>query len=126
MASYDTARPNFDYVCARQLKRNEGTLFIPVVPMVSRMLGEPRVIRNVRLEVRIALHAGLYPMIASMARRPEEVVPPRLLVSFGEFMLDLRREQAKAMVKDFPSYMISGGRRLRVRGVVTDEIQDTD
>ncbi|MDK2384710.1 MAG: hypothetical protein QI199_07895, partial [Candidatus Korarchaeota archaeon] len=123
VASYDTGRPNFDYVSAKQLKRNEGTLLVPVAWMIRKMLEEPHVIRNVRLEVRIALKAGLYPVIASMARDIREVVPPRLLASFGEFILDLKRDQAKSMVKDFPSYLISEERRLRTKGVALDEVQ---
>jgi len=123
VASYDTGRPNFDYVSAKLLKRNEGTLLVPVAWMIRKMLEEPHVIRNVRLEVRIALKAGLYPVIASMARDVREIVPPRLLVSFGEFILDLRRDQAKSMVKDFPSYLISEERKLRTKGVALDEVQ---
>ncbi len=122
VASYDTPRPNFDYVCAKQLKRNEGTLLIPVSWMVREMFERPHIIRNVRLEVGIALKAGLYPVIASMARDTREIVPPRLLVSFGEFVLDLSREQAKSMVKDFPSYLISEERRIRTKGVALDEV----
>ncbi len=125
IASYDTSRPNFDYVCARQLKRNEGTLLVPVAWMIRKMLKDPHVIRNVRLEVRIALKAGLYPVIASMARNTREVVPPRLLISFGEFILDLKRDQAKSMVKDFPSYLISEERRIRTKGVALGEVQDS-
>lgn len=119
VASYDTKRPNFDLVCARQLKRNEGALLIPVSLMSRRMFQDPHIIRNVGLEVRIALKAGVYPILASMASIPREIVPPRLLISFGEFILDLGRSQAKAMVKDFPSYLISEERKLKLKGVLS-------
>ncbi len=118
IATYDKVRPSFDYICAKQLKRNEGSLIIPVRPLLSYVIRNPQILRSVRLELKIAIKAGVYPIIASFASNVNEVVPPRVLTSFGEFFFDLKRGQAKMYVKDFPKYLISQDRRLKLRGVV--------
>ncbi len=118
ITTYDRERPSFDYVCARQLKRNEGSLIIPIRRLIDHMRANPRVLWSVKTELRIAIKAGIYPIIASFASSLNEIVPPRLLISFGEFFFDLNRNQAKMYVKDFPKYLISQERRLKLRGVV--------
>ncbi len=118
IATYDRARPNFDYICAKQLKRNEGSLIIPARRLMEYMRTNPQVIRSVKIELEIAIKAGVYPIIASFASNLNEIVPPRLLTSFGEFFFDLDRNQAKMYVKDFPKYLVSQERKLKLRGVV--------
>jgi len=122
LAACDSGRPNFDYVCARQLKRNEGALIIPVSHLMRTARRDPRVLRNVRLELEIAMKAGVYPVIASFASRAAEVAPPRLLISFAEFFFDLSRSQAKMFVKDFPAYLTSPDRRIKLRGAASCEV----
>ena len=122
MATYDSDRPNFDYVCARQLKRNEGALIIPVRHFLDRMKEDPHVLRSVRLELKIALKAGVYPIIASFASNSKEIVPPRLLISLGEFFFDMKRGQAKMAIKEFPHYLISPERKLKLKGVGIHEV----
>lgn len=117
IVSYNSRKPKFDYVCAKQLKRNEGALLIPVKRIISNMRNHPQILRNVELEVKIALKAGIYPIIASFATSPYEIVPPRLLVSFGEFFLGMTRYQAKLSLKDFPMYMLSSERIAKIKGV---------
>ncbi len=117
ITTYDKARPSFDYVCAKQLKRNEGSLIIPIRPLLSYVTYNPQILRSVRLELKIAIKAGVYPIIASFASNINEIVPPRALMSFGEFFFDLSRGQAKMYVKDFPKYLISRDRKLKLRGV---------
>lgn len=117
IASYNSRKPKFDYVCAKQLKRNEGALLIPVKRIISNMRDHPQILRNIELEVKIALKAGIYPIIASFATSPYEIVPPRLLVSFGEFFLGMTRYQAKLSLKDFPMYMLSSERIAKIKGV---------
>ena len=122
IVSYNSRKPKFDYVCAKQLKRNEGALLIPVKRIISNMRNHPQILRNVELEVKIALKAGIYPIIASFATSPYEIVPPRLLVSFGEFFLGMTRYQAKLSLKDFPMYMLSSERIAKIKGWANHEI----
>jgi len=117
MVSYNSRRPKFDYVCAKQLKRNEGALLIPVKRIILNMRERPQIISNIELEVKIALRAGIYPVIASFATSTYEIVPPRLLISFGEFFLGMTRYQAKLSLKDFPIYMLSSERIAKIKGV---------
>ncbi len=117
IVSYNSRKPKFDYVCAKQLKRNEGALLIPVKRIISNMRDHPQILRNIELEVKIALKTGIYPVIASFATSPYEIVPPRLLVSFGEFFLGMTRYQAKLSLKDFPIYMLSSERIAKIKGV---------
>ncbi len=117
VVSYNSRKPKFDYVCAKQLKRNEGALLIPVKRIILNMRDHPQILRNIELEVKIALKAGIYPIIASFATSPYEIVPPRLLVSFGEFFLGMTRYQAKLSLKDFPMYMLNPERIAKIKGV---------
>ncbi len=118
ITTYDKRRPNFDYICAKQLKRNEGSLIIPVRQLMSYIKTNPQVLRSVKIELEIAIKTGIYPIIASFASDLNEIVPPRILISFGEFFFDLDRNQAKMYVKDFPKYLVSQERKLKLRGVV--------
>jgi len=116
MATYDSDRPRVDYISLKQLKRNEGALIIPLTHLVREISGNSLSLRSVGLELRMAMRAGVYPIICSLASEPREQVPPRLMISFVEFFFDLRREEAKRMVKDFPIYMISKERKLKLKG----------
>lgn len=125
MATYDSDRPRVDYVSLKQLKRNEGALVIPLTYLVRAINSNPRGLRSVNLELKMAIRYGVYPLICSFASVTHEQVPPRLMISFAEFFFDLRREEAKRMVKDFPAYMLSKERKLKLRGRETPEVQGT-
>ena len=126
MATYDSERPRVDYVSLKQLKRNEGALVIPLTYLIRAINVNPRGLRSVNLELRMAIRSGVYPLICSFATATHEQVPPRLMTSFAEFFFDLEREEAKRMVKDFPAYMLSRERRLRLKGREVPEVQGTD
>lgn len=126
IATYDSERPRIDYVSLRQLKRNEGALVIPLSYLIRRMSERAQVLRSVYLELRMAIRIGVYPILCSFASEERELVPPRLMISFSEFFFDLRREESKRFVKDFPTYMISKERKLKLKGRSEVEIQDTD
>lgn len=126
VATYDSERPRIDYVCMRQLKRNEGALIIPLAHLVKAIESGSLSLRSVEIELKLARRGGVYPVICSFASSLEEQVPPRMMMSFAEFFFDLAREEARRMVKDFPVYMISKERKLKLRGRVPFEVQGTD
>jgi len=126
IATYDSERPRIDYVSLRQLKKNEGALVIPLSYLIRRMSERAQVLRSVYLELRMAIRIGVYPILCSFASEERELVPPRLMISFSEFFFDLRREESKRFVKDFPTYMISKERKLKLKGRSEVEIQGTD
>lgn len=126
IATYDSDRPRVDYISLKQLKRNEGALIIPLTHLVRTIHVNPQVLRSVSLELRMAIKSGIYPLICSFASEVHEQVPPRLMISFAEFFFDLKREEAKRMVKDFPEYMLSRERKLRLKGREVSEVQSAD
>lgn len=126
IATYDSEKPRIDYVCMKQLKRNEGALVIPLSCLIKTIEGGSLSLKSVRTELKLARRAGVYPVICSFASGVEEQVPPRLMIAFAEFFFDLNKEEAKKMVKDFPNYIVSGERKLKLRGRVPLEVQDTD
>ncbi|MEM0018191.1 MAG: hypothetical protein QXR35_02900 [Candidatus Korarchaeum sp.] len=126
MATYDSDKPRVDYTSLKQLKRNEGALIIPLTYLVRAIDANPRILRSVSLELKMAIRSGVYPLICSFASYVGEQVPPRLMISFAEFFFDLKREEAKRMVKDFPEYMLSKERKLKLKGREVSEVQSTD
>ncbi|MCC6028781.1 MAG: hypothetical protein LM591_01360 [Candidatus Korarchaeum sp.] len=126
IATYDSERPRIDYVSLKQLKRNEGALVIPLSYLIRKMCERAQVIRSVYLELKMAMRIGVYPILCSFASEERELVPPRLMISFSEFFFDLRREESKRFVKDFPMYMLSEERKLKLKGRGEFEVQSTD
>lgn len=126
IVTYDSEKPKLDYIGLKQLKRNEGALVIPLKYLMAAINSNPLVLSSVDLELRIAIKSGVYPIICSFASEESEQVPPRLMMSFAEFFLDLKREEAKRMVKDFPKYMLSKERKLKLRGREIPEVQSAD
>jgi len=116
IATYDSERPRIDYVSLKQLKRNEGALVIPISYLIRRMVERAQVMRSVYLELKMAMRIGVYPILCSLASEERELVPPRLMISFSEFFFDLKREESKRFIKDFPIYMISKERKLKLKG----------
>ncbi|MCS7103180.1 MAG: hypothetical protein NZ992_04780 [Candidatus Korarchaeum sp.] len=126
ITTYDSEKPRVDYISLKQLKRNEGALVIPLKYLVRTISVNPQALRSVSLELRLATRSGVYPLICSFASEVNEQVPPRLMMSFAEFFFDLKREEAKRMVKDFPEYMLSKERKLKLKGREVPEVQGTD
>jgi len=126
IATYDSERPRIDYVSLKQLKRNEGALVIPLSYLIRRMSERAQVMRSVYLELKMAMRIGVYPILCSFASEERELVPPRLMISFSEFFFDLKREESKRLVKDFPIYMVSKERKLKLKGRSEVEVQGTD
>ena len=116
IASYSSIKPNFDYVSALQLKRNEGAIIFPIRDIMISLAEDPRPLRGLRLELRVALRAGVRPWLVSFASTPREVVPPRLIISAGQVILGMTREQAILSMKEVPSYMMDPVRKAKFKG----------